>query len=52
MALESIFDADVAFPSEQQTVLDVDAHGKRLTLEFRIRPGAAYPDDPPIIGVR
>ncbi|CAL8471800.1 g11342 [Coccomyxa elongata] len=52
VALEAIYDGDVTFPSKQQTVLHVDAHGQRLTLDFRIRPGGTYPDDPPIIGIR
>lgn len=52
VALEAIYDGDVMFPSKQQTVLHADAHGKRLTLDFRIRPGGTYPDDPPIIGIR
>ena len=52
MALEAIYDGDVAFSSDQQTLLSVDAHGTRFTLDFRIRPCGGYPDDPPIIGVR
>lgn len=52
VALEAIYDGDVLFPSEQQTLLSVDADGTRLTLDFRIRPGGAYPDDLPMIGVR
>ncbi len=52
VALEAIYEADVVFSSHQQTLLSVDAHGTRLTLDFRIRPSSSYPDDLPIIGVR
>ena len=49
IALEAIYAADAAFPSERRTVLALDGG---LVLDVRLVAGGAYPRDPPVLALR
>ena len=50
LALDAIFDEEVSFPAERRCCVACDAHGTRLTLDFRIP--LRYPDALPCVAVR
>lgn len=48
-ALQAIYDGSIRFPSQRRTVLALEGG---VTLDVRLAPGSAYPDQPPVIGIR
>ena len=51
-ALQAIYGEDMQTLGPLQTLISVDVHGTRYTLDFRIHSQTAYPSQPPLIGVR
>ena len=51
-ALQAIYGEDMQTLGPLQTLISVDVHGTRYTLDFRIHSQTDYPSQPPLIGVR